>query len=283
MIIRRIAMGTIYNKAKEAADFIKSKLSKDYKIALILGSGLGGVSDELKNSITIKYTDIPNMPKSTAMGHKGEFVFGELHGRNVVVMNGRLHYYEGYSMQDITLPIRIFKLLNIETLVITNAAGGINSSFDRGDIMIINDHINFMGDNPLIGENEEEFGPRFPDMSEPYYLPYIDTVKNIAKQLGYEDKIKEGVYIAFTGPSFETKAELKFAKIAGADTVGMSTVPEVIVANHSGIKVLGLSVVTDIADPDREIKSVSGEEVIEVAKKASKLLESLVNEFVKGL
>jgi purine-nucleoside phosphorylase len=283
MIIRRIAMGTIYNKAKEAADFIKSKLSKDYKIALILGSGLGGVSDELKNSITIKYTDIPNMPKSTAMGHKGEFVFGELHGKNVVVMNGRLHYYEGYSMQDITLPIRIFKLLNIETLVITNAAGGINSSFDRGDIMIINDHINFMGDNPLIGENEEEFGPRFPDMSEPYYLPYIDTVKNIAKQLGYEDKIKEGVYIAFTGPSFETKAELKFAKIAGADTVGMSTVPEVIVANHSGIKVLGLSVVTDIADPDREIKSVSGEEVIEVAKKASKLLESLVNEFVKGL
>ena len=276
-------MGTIYNKAKEAADFIKSKLSKDYKIALILGSGLGGISGELKNPITIKYADIPNMLRSTAMGHKGEFVFGELHGKNVVIMNGRLHYYEGYSMQDITLPIRIFKLLSIETLIITNAAGGINSSFDRGDIMIINDHINFMGGNPLIGENEEEFGPRFPDMSEPYYLPYIDTVKSIAKQLGYEDKIREGVYIAFTGPSFETKAELKFAKIAGADTVGMSTVPEIIVANHSGIKVLGLSVVTDIADPDREIKSVSGEEVIEVAKKASKLLESLINEFVKAL
>ena len=182
-----------------------------------------------------------------------------------------------------TLPIRILKLIGVETLIITNAAGGINSSFERGDVMIINDHINFMGDNPLIGPNEDEFGPRFPDMSQPYTYEYIDKVKEIAQKLGYSDKVKEGVYIAFTGPSFETKAELKFAKIAGADTVGMSTVPEVIVAAHSSIKVLGLSVVTDIADPDREIKSVSGEEVIEVANKASKVLIKIVSEFIREL
>ncbi len=276
-------MGKIYEKANQAADYIKSKLSDQYKIAVISGSGLGSISEELTETTVIKYKDIPNMPVSTAMGHKGEFVFGKLNGKNVVVMNGRLHYYEGYSMQDITLPIRILKLIGVETLIITNAAGGINSSFERGDVMIINDHINFMGDNPLIGPNEDEFGPRFPDMSQPYNYEYITKVKEIAQKLGYSDKIKEGVYIAFTGPSFETKAELKFAKIAGADTVGMSTVPEVIVAAHSSIKVLGLSVVTDIADPDREIKSVSGEEVIEVANKASKVLIKIVSEFIREL
>ena len=276
-------MGKIYEKANEAATYIKSKLSDQYKIAVISGSGLGSISEQLTGTTVIKYKDIPNMPVSTAMGHKGEFVFGKLNGKNVVVMNGRLHYYEGYSMQDITLPIRILKLIGVETLIITNAAGGINSSFERGDVMIINDHINFMGDNPLIGPNEDEFGPRFPDMSQPYTYEYIDKVKEIAQKLGYSDKVKKGVYIAFSGPSFETKAELKFAKIAGADTVGMSTVPEVIVAAHSSIKVLGLSVVTDIADPDREIKSVSGEEVIEVANKASKVLIKIVSEFIREL
>ncbi len=276
-------MGVIFDKAKKAADYISSKISDKYEIAVVLGSGLGSISDSLENVTSIKYSDIPNMPSSTAMGHKGEFVFGELYGKKVVAMNGRLHYYEGYSMQDITLPIRILKLLGVSTLIITNAAGGINSDFERGDIMLINDHINFMGDNPLIGPNEDEFGPRFPDMSEPYSEKYISKVKEIAEKLGYADKLKEGVYIGFTGPSFETKAELKFAKIAGADTVGMSTVPEVIVANHSGIDVLGLSIVTDIADPDREIKSISGEEVIEVANKASKIVLEIIKEFIKEL
>jgi purine-nucleoside phosphorylase len=276
-------MGAIFDKAKKAADYISSKISGNYEIAVVLGSGLGSISDSLENITSIKYSDIPNMPVSTAMSHKGEFIFGELYGKKIVAMNGRLHYYEGYSMQDITLPIRILKLLGISTLIITNAAGGINSDFERGDIMLINDHINFMGDNPLIGPNEEEFGPRFPDMSEPYSEEYISKVKKIAEKLGYSDKIKEGVYIGFTGPSFETKAELKFSKIAGADIVGMSTVPEVIVASHSGIKVLGLSVVTDIADPDREIKSVSGEEVIEVANKASKIVLEIVKEFIREL
>ncbi len=274
-------MGTIFDKANEAANYIKSKIDGDYKIAVILGSGLGSISEEFTNVTKIKYSDIPNMPVSTAMGHKGELIFGEIYGKKVIAMNGRLHYYEGYSMQDITLPIRILKLVGVETLVITNAAGGINSSFERGDIMLIEDHINFMGGNPLIGPNEDEFGPRFPDMSEPYKIEYIEKVEAIATKLGYSNKIKKGVYIGFSGPSFETKAELKFSKIAGADTVGMSTVPEVIVANHCGMDVLGLSVVTDIADPDREIKSVSGEEVIEVAKKASKVLVDIVKEFIK--
>ncbi|KLO23140.1 purine-nucleoside phosphorylase [Marinitoga sp. 1155] len=258
---------------KEAAKYIKEKISNQPEIAIVLGSGLHGISEKLENSLSISYTDIPNFPVSTAPGHKGELMFGSISGKNVMLMNGRFHYYEGYTMKEVTFPIRVMQELGIKILIVTNAAGGMNPNFEVGNPCIITDQINFMGDNPLIGQNCEEWGPRFPDMSEPYDRELTEKAISVAKKLGIP--VYTGVYLGITGPTFETPAELKMMRNFGADLVGMSTVPEVIVANHGGIRILGLSAVTDKAVPD-ELKPVTAEEVIEIANKTGEKIAEII-------
>ena len=265
-------------KIKKATNFVKSKIDHIPKVAIVLGSGLGCIKDAVDISSKIRYEEIPNFPVSTAPGHAGEMLFGKWNETDVVLMNGRFHYYEGYSMKEVTMPIRLFQLLGIEYLFITNAAGGLNHAFIPGHPMIITDHINFMGDNPLIGKNIDEWGARFPDMSSAYNPGLITIAEESSKELGIE--YYKGVYIAFTGPTFETPAELKMARYFGADAVGMSTVPEVIVANHGGLKVLGISSITDRAIPD-DLKPLTAEEVIEVAnrtgEKIAKIFERVLD------
>lgn len=270
-------------KVKKAVNFLESKIERTPKIAIVLGSGLDGIKNAVEVSMKVKYADIPNFPVSTAPGHAGEMIFGKWNGTDVVLMNGRFHYYEGYTMKEITMPIRVFQLLGIQYLFVTNAAGGLNHSFEPGHPMIITDHINFMGDNPLIGKNVDEWGARFPDMSTAYTPKLIELAKETSKELGIE--YYTGVYIAFTGPSFETPAELKMARYFGADAVGMSTVPEVIVANHGGLKVLGISSITDRAIPE-DLKPLTAEEVIEVAKRTGERITRIfegVLEKLKGI
>lgn len=230
---------------KTAARFLKGRYPKAPRLGLILGSGLGVLADEIENPVKIPYKEIPHFPVSTVEGHAGQLVFGRLSGLDVVAMQGRFHYYEGYRLDQVTFPLRVMKSLGVETLIVTNAAGGINEHFSPGDLMIITDHINLMGTNPLMGPNDSQLGVRFPDMTEVYSHP----LRSIAKQAAAELKIavKEGVYAALTGPSYETPAEIRMLRILGADAVGMSTVPEVIVARHSGIKVLGISCITNMA------------------------------------
>lgn len=233
------------HKIKEAAKYIKSEIKSGVETALILGSGLGDLAEELLDKKVIKYKDIPNFPVSTVQGHLGQFVFGRINNKQIMVMQGRFHYYEGYSMDEIVLPIRIMHKLGIKKLIITNAAGGININYNPGNFMIIQDHINLMGDNPLRGKNLEEFGPRFPDMSEIYNeelreLAYKKAVQN-------EIKVVKGVYVGLMGPSYETPAEIRYLRKAGADAVGMSTVPEAITANHMGFNILGISCITNMA------------------------------------
>ncbi len=270
-------MGYVEN-VKEAAKFVESKMVRIPKVAIVLGSGLNGIKDAVEVSSKVKYEDIPNFPVSTAPGHAGEMIFGKWNGVDVVLMNGRFHYYEGYSMKEITMPIRVFQLLGVQYLFLTNAAGGLNHSFEPGHPMIIVDHINFMGDNPLIGKNVDEWGVRFPDMSHAYNPELIKLAEESCKELGIE--YYKGVYIAFTGPNFETPAELKMARYFGADAVGMSTVPEVIVANHGGLKVLGISSITDRAIPEG-LEPLTAEEVIEVAERTGKqiarIFENVLN------
>ncbi|SHE70426.1 purine-nucleoside phosphorylase [Marinitoga hydrogenitolerans DSM 16785] len=258
---------------REAAEYIKSKISDKPEIAIVLGSGLHGIADKLENPLNISYTDIPNFPVSTAPGHKGELLFGKISGKNVMLMNGRFHYYEGYTMKEVTFPIRVMQELGVKILIVTNAAGGMNPNFEVGNPCLITDQINFMGDNPLIGQNCEEWGPRFPDMSEAYDKDLTEMAISTAKKLGIP--IYTGVYLGITGPTFETPAELKMMRNFGADLVGMSTVPEVIVANHAGIKVLGFSAVTDKAVPD-ELKPVTAEEVIEIANKTGEKIADII-------
>ncbi|NLP48186.1 MAG: purine-nucleoside phosphorylase [Clostridiales bacterium] len=265
---------------KKAAEFIKSKITQEAQIGLILGSGLGSLADKLENADFIAYEDIPGFPKSTAPGHKGRLVFGRLSGKNLVCMQGRFHFYEGYSMEEIALPIRTLKLLGIESLIITNAAGGVNTSFEVGDLMVIKDHINMTGANPLIGPNADDFGPRFPDMSKTYTPSLRQKAHKAAEALGI--KLHEGVYCGCTGPSYETPAEIKAFRVLGADTVGMSTVPEVIVAAHSSLPVLAMSLVTNMAAGVLD-QPLSGEEVIEIGKKKSAQLQALVAEILYEL
>ena len=265
---------------KKAAEFIKSKITQEAQIGLILGSGLGSLADKLENADFIAYEDIPGFPKSTAPGHKGRLVFGRLSGKNLVCMQGRFHFYEGYSMEEIALPIRTLKLLGIESLIITNAAGGVNTSFEVGDLMLIKDHINMMGTNPLIGPNADDFGERFPDMSKSYTPALRELAKKAAAKLGMS--LHEGVYCACTGPSYETPAEIRAFRILGADTVGMSTVPEVIVAGHCGLPVLAISLVTNMAAGVLD-QPLSGDEVIEIGNKKSAELQALVAEIIHEL
>lgn len=233
-------------QAREAADYIKEKLGgRTPEIAITLGSGLGDLADQLVDAINIPYGEIPHFPVSTVAGHKGQFVVGKLGGREVLCMQGRFHYYEGYDLKQVTLPVRVMKLLGIETLIVTNAAGGINTEFRPGNLMLIEDHLNLTGENPLIGENPSEFGERFFDMTVAYDREY----RTLAGQLAAEMNIplQKGVYAWLTGPNYETPAEIRYLRTIGADAVGMSTVPEVLVARHSGLRVCGISCITNLA------------------------------------
>jgi purine-nucleoside phosphorylase len=269
-----------FEKAQKAASFINSRFQDTPEIGLILGSGLGVLADEIENPVRIPYSDIPEFPVSTVEGHAGQLVLGDLAGKKVVAMQGRFHYYEGYSMEKVTFPVRVMKLLGIEKLIVTNAAGGVNEEFEPGDLMIITDHINYTGTNPLIGANDERFGPRFPDMSEAYNKELNAKAKEIAANLGI--LVKEGVYVGFSGPTYETPAEIRFTRSMGGDAVGMSTVPEVIVARHSGIKVLGISCITNMASGILD-QPLSHDEVIETTEKVKSSFLRFVKEIVNQL
>ncbi len=250
---------------KETANFILSKIENKPEIGIVLGSGLGGLAKEIEVEVCIPYNEVPNFPLSTVEGHSGQLIFGRLGGKQVMAMQGRFHYYEGYNMKEVTLPVRVMKAMGIETLFVSNASGGLNPDYKVGDLMIITDHINFFPEHPLYGKNIDELGPRFPDMSECYTKDLYTKAKQIAAEKGID--VKDGVYVGVSGPTFETPAEYKMFRILGADVVGMSTVPEVIVARHGGMKVFGISIVTDSGVPG-EIVEVSHEEVQEVAKAA---------------
>lgn len=273
-------MSELINKINETLSVIRKYTNDEYEIGIILGTGLGGLVSEIKIEHEIDYSKLPHFPLSTVESHKGKLILGSINGKKVVAMQGRFHYYEGYSMQQITYPVRVMKFLGVKTLLISNACGGMNPQFKRGDIMIITDHINLLGDNPLIGKNEDELGPRFPDMSEPYDYKLIE----LAEEVAIENKIKvqKGVYVAVPGPNLETKAEYRFLRNIGADVVGMSTVPENIVANHMGIKVLGFSIVTDECFPD-SLKPVDVKEIIETAMKAEPKMTLIMKEVIKKL
>ncbi|MHB2147892.1 purine-nucleoside phosphorylase [Calditrichota bacterium LG25] len=264
----------------EAHDFIRGKIENDPQIGIILGTGLGGLVKEIEIAQEIPYQQIPHFPVSTVESHEGKLIFGTLGGKQVMAMQGRFHYYEGYSMQQITFPVRIMKKLGITTLLISNASGGMNPLFRKGDLMLIEDHINLLGTNPLIGQNLDEFGPRFPDMSEPYSRRLIALAEDVA--LENKIKIQKGVFIAVPGPSLETRAEYRFLRAAGADVVGMSTVPEVIVANHQKMEVLGISVITDECFPEA-LEPVNVEEIIRVAGQTEPKLTLIMREVVKRL
>lgn len=253
-------------------------------MGIVCGSGLGGLADMLKDQAAFNYKDIPNFPQSTVHGHAGRLVFGTLKGRRCVCMQGRFHLYEGYTVQKVTLPMRIFKLLGVETVILTNAAGGLNEDFKVGDIMIIKDHINvpgFSGNNPLVGPNDERFGVRFPCMSDAYDRELRQLAMDVGQELGYEDFLKEGVYCVLGGPSFETIAESRMLYRLGADAVGMSTAPEVIVARHCGMRVFALSLITNqaVMDYDSEEKA-NHEEVLHAGKQRAEQLERLVSTIV---
>jgi len=246
-----------------AKTFLETVLPARPKIAIILGSGLGAFADELSASVSIPYADIPDWPRSTAIGHAGRLVAGKINGIDVVVLAGRVHLYEGYTPQQVTFGIRVLALLGIQSLIVTNAAGGIASTLGRGGLVLISDHINLQGSNPLIGPNDEALGARFPDMTEAYSKAYRAVAQKVAHDLGFT--FPEGVYAALTGPSYETPAEIRYLRAIGADLVGMSTVPEVIVANHMGVKVLGISVVTNLAAGISKEK-LSHKEVLETGE-----------------
>ena len=265
---------------KESVSYIEKNIDIEVEIALILGSGLGVLAEDIENKVEVKYEDIPNFPVSTVEGHEGKLVIGKLEGKNVIAMQGRFHYYEGYTMQEITLAVRVMKLLGVEKLLVTNAAGGVNLNFEPGDFMIITDHINLMGDNPLRGENIAEFGPRFPDMSEPYKNELIEKAEQSAKENSLA--IRKGVYAGMSGPSFETPSEIRYLRNSGADAVGMSTVPEVIVANHMDLDVLGISCITNMAAGILP-QPLNHEEVIEITEKVKPQFKKLVRNILPKL
>lgn len=267
-----------------AASYVGNILSGyDIKpeVGIVLGSGLGKLAEKITDPVTIPYKDIPGFPVSTAVGHKGNFIVGELGGKKVIAMQGRIHYYEGYPMELVTLPIRVMTVLGIRYLFVSNAAGGVNYDFRVGDLMIIKDHINFLP-NPLIGPNLDEFGPRFPDMTRPYDLSLIAIAREEAAAMGIS--LKEGVYYGGTGPTYETPSEYKFIRIAGADATGMSTIPEVIVARHAGIPVFGMSVITNEAHDDYASDYVNdGDDVVKAANSAADRMSGLFERIIRRL
>ncbi len=265
-------------KIKETTKYILDRINDRPEVGIILGTGLGNLSQEIDITNTLPYKDIPNMPISTVKGHDGQLIFGKLGGKNIVAMKGRFHYYEGYSMKELTFPVRVLKFLGIEYLFISNAAGGINPNFEIGDLMIITDHINLIPSNPLIGANESEFGQRFPDMSEVYDKRLIQKAQKTARH--FKIKYQTGVYAAVSGPTYETPAEYKYIRTIGADAVGMSTVPEAIVARHMDLPCFAISVITDLGVAGK-IVEVSHEEVIDSAKVAEPKMTCLIKELIK--
>ena len=257
----------------EAVAFIKERLPIDPEYLLILGTGLGQLAEEMTVEVELPYEEIPHFPVSTVESHAGKLLIGYLGGKSIMAMQGRFHYYEGYSMNQIAFPVRVAKMLGIQTLLVSNACGGLNPNFERGDIMLINDHINFLGDNPLIGPNDPDLGPRFPDMSQPYTERLLATAEQVALDAGI--KMHQGVYLAVSGPMMETKAEYRYMRQLGADVVGMSTVPEAIAAVHMSMEVLGISVITDECFPDA-LEPVSLDDVLEAAAMAEPQLTRVV-------
>ena len=271
----------MFQSIDETVQYIKQKTASFIpEIGIVLGTGLGGLVSEMEIEFSLMYSNIPNFPISTLEFHSGKLLFGTLNGKKVVAMQGRLHYYEGYSMQQITFPIRTMKALGIQHLFVSNAAGSLNPEFKKGDLMVISDHINLQPESPLRGRNDSDMGPRFPDMSQPYHLQLIENALLIAKR---EDiRCHKGVYVAVTGPNLETKAEYKYLRIIGGDAVGMSTVPEVIVANHMGIPVFAISVLTDEGFPE-VLQKVSIDEIIETARIAEPKMTKILSQLISTL
>jgi purine-nucleoside phosphorylase len=267
-------------KIQETADYLKSIIKTHPKTGIILGTGLGNLVTQITDKTEIPYEKIPNFPVSTVEGHSGKLILGKLGNVDILAMQGRFHYYEGYDMKQVTFPVRVMKAIGIENLLVSNASGGMNPDYEIGDLMIITDHINLFPEHPLRGKNFNELGTRFPDMSDAYSKDFIAKAKVIAKNNNI--RIVEGVYVGTTGPTFETPAEYKYFSIIGGDAVGMSTVPEVIVANHAGMKVFGMSIITDLGVPGK-IVEVTHEEVQEIGNKAQPLMTQIMKELVKEI
>jgi purine-nucleoside phosphorylase len=273
-------MTNLMTQLQETAQFIQSKITAKADTAIILGSGLGNLSTKIETEFEIPYTSIPNFPVSTVEGHKGRLILGTLNGQKVWVLEGRFHFYEGYSPEQVSFPVRVLKLLGVQNLILSNAAGGVNPDYQVGDLMIIKDHISFFTINPLIGKNESALGTRFPDMSEPYAQAFIDIAKAIAAS--HQIKVHEGVYVGVTGPTFETRAEYKLIKIIGGDVVGMSTVQENIAAVHCGMRVFAISVVTDLGIRE-DNNVITHQEVLEAANAAEPKLTLIISDLVKAI
>lgn len=267
----------MWEKVQETVSFIKGKSHFTPEYGVILGSGLGSFTDDIQIEFSLTYSEIPNFPISTVQGHKGALIFGTIGSKKVVAMQGRFHFYEGYAMQEVTFPVRVMKYLGVEKLIVSNASGGVNPEYQVGSIVLLNDHINMMPEHPLRGKNDERFGPRFLNMSEPYSKKMIAKAKELAQNCNI--KVQDGIYLGLQGPTFETLAEYKMVKILGADCVGMSTVPEVIVARHMDMECFGLSVITDMGDEDN-IETVSHDEVLEAAQKAEPQVRRLIKELI---
>jgi len=276
----RVAGSGLYERAEHAARIIRARISSQPRIAVVLGSGLGAFADDFEEPITIPYQEIPGFGRSTAVGHAGELVIGKIDQVPLLAMKGRLHYYEGYSLEEVTFPVRALKLLGLKTIILTNASGGVNVQFNPGTLMVITDHLNLMGDNPLRGPNDERFGPRFPDMSAVYSPALQEIVMEEAREMGID--IRRGVYAALTGPSYETPAEIHLMRNCGADAVGMSTVPEAIVARHMDLEVLGISCVTNLAAGVTD-EPISHEDVMATGNRVSATFTQLLRRVVVRL
>lgn len=272
-------LDNVTEKINKAADYLREQGITSPKVGLILGSGLGELADEAENAISVAYVNIPGFPVSTVAGHAGQLVYGTLGDKEVLAMQGRFHYYEGYSLQEVTFPVRVMKALGIHSLVVTNAAGGVNEEFTQGELMMITDHINFMGDSPLMGPNDDTLGERFVDMSKAYDPEYKTLIRQAAADLNID--LQEGVYMGFSGPTYETPAEVRMARTLGADAVGMSTVPEVIVATHAGLRVAGVSCITNLAAGMQE--ELNHEEVVETTQRVKETFKQLVKKTVQSM
>ena len=275
-----VSTSSLWEQLEETMDSIRQRISLKPSVGVILGTGLGGLGEKIESPQALPYEGLPHFPRSTVEGHKGQLVFGRIGGKPVVVMEGRFHVYEGYTPQQVTYPVRVMRALGAETLVASNAAGGMNSAFSAGELMVISDHINLMGVNPLIGPNDERLGVRFPDLSAPYDPKLIELAKKVAQRK--QIRLQQGVYVAVSGPNLETRAEYKFLRGIGADAVGMSTVPEVIVAVHGGMRVLAVSCITDLCIPET-LKTASMKEILHVANEAEPKLTTLIHDCIEQL
>lgn len=264
-------------RINETVAYLRGHVHPTDAIGVVLGTGLGGFVDEMEVDAEIPYSDIPHFPQSTVEGHDGRLIYGRMEGQNILALKGRFHFYEGYSMREVTFPIRVMQALGIQSVLLSNASGGVNPDFKVGDIMVIRDHINLFPSNPLIGANEDELGPRFPDMSEPYDKTLMNAMHLAAREVGIH--LKEGVYAGVPGPCYETPAEYKYIRIIGADAVGMSTIPETIVARHAGMKVVALSIITDLG-VEGHVESISHEEVQSAAEAAEPKMAKVVRQFL---